>query len=1069
MIKIGKKNVVLIVLFVAILFAAISFCTGFSYITYADADYTVEQVGSNDYLLEKYTDTDKLTNENGDEISKTIFDFANEVKGKNDYTEVTDLTKVIPVKYVRFIENGYTFQYSGKEYGFFVNHRIFRNYQLVDVVLFDFEYSYKDIYCSARIDLLLQETFKYKNNNGTDSWFRCDITEGEKDYYIVNPRFVSAIQNENALNFGDNGYTKKKDAGAIIQQATLNFEGINIIKDGFTQEEMSLTVQSAFCGVIDNVIGLIPYVGTAYGIITSVNDFILTLSDSLDYKIATIGQGSDGEVLYKSRGLQEQEPENISFSRSLVTAPTNEILLTDNSSSYIKCNTVLDDSKSRTRIVQCIQFDILQTKGDEPDTLKKFMNQVDDDGNLIPFATYQEKVLFEGQIQEFEVSEDNVEGANVPVYMLPYGNQKISFVPAFSGNYSFNIPSGAEISIDNATLDNNVSYLKGETKYIITLTNISSQKVIAGISCALTDILYSGINNIAIEGNTKQVFKIVPNNDGYYEITVDNSNVSIYSGGTTLTENSGYALFENGIPTYLVFENHSAQSINCRITISSPQSVSINSQQSFSAGKYIKAFSNENDYDIKYNLLFDGTSGAFISLQIFNDQGDIKSSYAIINGVPTYTFVLEANQNCYIIFNLGGQCSFKIIEDESQWRWVVNGEATINNIIDLPRAESYNIYLGWEDLDGSIVKTKSNYLTDFDYPQYVSYNENGDLIINYGMPVEKVNGEKVKLFISPQPEGPSLTVNVVKNLYRDFTLDKNGGNGGYNTVTVEVGQPLNLGSAPTRTGYTFNGYYTSKDCINLQNSYTGFRYKDGGGNMYVFNSNSTIPKPSFIDGGAGKRYFNYDMSIAVDVKQMSNAVLYACWVPNRYTVTIDKSGGTDCCDYFYAFYQCRISNFNSPELDGYYYDHCEDPYGKQYFNYGPGMSMGPSSYVYTLTEDTVFTVYWGTLNALYPELSIVGKSGGTWSIRITNNTALKITVNYNAKMCNFNDAKNWTGLYDVNQIELEPHESVVVNISENWFATSIAVSWNIPLVGRCVTYANGLNTNGSMNIYHNII
>ena len=100
--------------------------------------------------------------------------------------------------------------------------------------------------------------------------------------------------------------------------------------------------------------------------------------------------------------------------------------------------------------------------------------------------------------------------------MLPYGNQKISFVPAFSGNYSFNIPSGAEISIDNATLDNNVSYLKGETKYIITLTNISSQKVIAGISCALTDILYSGINNIAIEGNTKQVFKFVPNNDGYY-------------------------------------------------------------------------------------------------------------------------------------------------------------------------------------------------------------------------------------------------------------------------------------------------------------------------------------------------------------------------------------------------------------------------------------------------------------------------------------------------------------------------------------------------------------------------
>lgn len=63
------------------------------------------------------------------------------------------------------------------------------------------------------------------------------------------------------------------------------------------------------------------------------------------------------------------------------------------------------------------------------------------------------------------------------------------------------------------------------------------------------------------------------------------------------------------------------------------------------------------------------------------------------------------------------------------------------------------------------------------------------------------------------------------------------------------------------------------------------------------------------------------MSIAVDVEQMENTVLYACWGPNRYTVTIDKSGGTGGCDYFYAFYECRMTGFSSPKLDGYYYDH----------------------------------------------------------------------------------------------------------------------------------------------------
>jgi len=211
-------------------------------------DIYMNQDEVDEELLEKYTNTDKLF----DEPNKEITDFAQDVKSKTDGEEVKDLTKVIPEKYVRFVDDGYSFYYIGKEYGFFVNHREMQARQFIDVVLVDFTYNCNDIYCSNKITLLLQETLLYKD----DRWFICHNSDFKKDYYIVNPSFISAIQNENALNFSDNGYNKKTDKGAIIQSATLNFEGIVLEKDGITSSEGKALIQSAFCGIIDNVMGL---------------------------------------------------------------------------------------------------------------------------------------------------------------------------------------------------------------------------------------------------------------------------------------------------------------------------------------------------------------------------------------------------------------------------------------------------------------------------------------------------------------------------------------------------------------------------------------------------------------------------------------------------------------------------------------------------------------------------------------------------------------------------------------------------------------------------------------------
>lgn len=95
----------------------------------------------------------------------------------------------------------------------------------------------------------------------------------------------------------------------------------------------------------------------------------------------------------------------------------------------------------------------------------------------------------------------------------------------------------------------------------------------------------------------------------------------------------------------------------------------------------------------------------------------------------------------------------------------------------------------------------------------------------------------------------------------------------------------------------------------------------------------------------------------------------------------------------------------------------------------------------------------------YLELSVAGKSGSTWLIEITNTSPMGIEVEYNTKMCYWDDARNWTGLNDVAKINLKPYETKKVNISENWFATSIACSY-IDNGHRVITCANNLSVAG---------
>jgi uncharacterized repeat protein (TIGR02543 family) len=86
------------------------------------------------------------------------------------------------------------------------------------------------------------------------------------------------------------------------------------------------------------------------------------------------------------------------------------------------------------------------------------------------------------------------------------------------------------------------------------------------------------------------------------------------------------------------------------------------------------------------------------------------------------------------------------------------------------------------------------------------------------------------------------------------TFDKQGGSGGSGSVDATFGSAMPPASAPTRTGYTFAGYYAQ------------------------------------VSGG-GSQYYTSAMASARSWDVATNTTLYALWTPSNYTVSFDPNGG----------------------------------------------------------------------------------------------------------------------------------------------------------------------------------
>ena len=86
------------------------------------------------------------------------------------------------------------------------------------------------------------------------------------------------------------------------------------------------------------------------------------------------------------------------------------------------------------------------------------------------------------------------------------------------------------------------------------------------------------------------------------------------------------------------------------------------------------------------------------------------------------------------------------------------------------------------------------------------------------------------------------------------TLDPQGGSGGTSSVVATFENAMPTATAPTRTGYTFGGYYTGTN-------------------------------------GSGTQYYTSIMASAKNSDLVENTTLYAKWTINSYTITIQATEG----------------------------------------------------------------------------------------------------------------------------------------------------------------------------------
>ncbi len=665
--------------------------------------------------INKYVDSDTFLNDS----SQTIHSFANIVINRKETENNSELTQIIPKQYLSFKENDYTFGYNGEEYGFFVKHRsvgdaVLGYAKLIDVVIIDFQYTYNDTLCTVKSKIIIQETFAYKNDNGNEQWLRLtresvktdknQLFSGKlrKTYYISNPSFMTMIQNENDVNYGDRGYNKKNDNGAIIYQTRLNYQGTQVIDDGITTDEALAVFDCALTileeVVWDYLVKKVPLLGeiqTGAAMIKGFVDLIGTTISAFDVKEVQVPCNRESDIFQEqSKNTQRNDKNRPSYSCVSLVCPQDQILISNSNDGWISCTTLLNDSTSATRVHQVFEYDLFSS--DYQDATKNLHNEISNEetGEQRSFAAYRRTVLFKSTSNK---SVDN--NGKMYYYLLEDGEQRFTFRPVYGGDYIFNSnKTGVDVKVDDKIVNSNERvFLYKNQNVTIDLHSASNNYGIGTVSVApLTNKM------VTVNSKGNYLVKYIPSETAIFTFNGKGCQTTIYDSSKNIIDKSviASAPLIKGKTYYILYENNTAANISLALSVAKENITNLAIDKEVSVdctankSKYLKVvISASNQYDFVFNMNeINGLKAELISAStgntVFNSDVGVDESFYMFRttridvGIYFLKINTEKNLKTDIMYTLY----------VSNYKWIIDDKEFMSGDC-LARGRTYTLVL----------------------------------------------------------------------------------------------------------------------------------------------------------------------------------------------------------------------------------------------------------------------------------------------------------------------------------------------------------------------------------------
>ena len=259
----------------------------------------------------------------------------------------------------------------------------------------------------------------------------------------------------------------------------------------------------------------------------------------------------------------------------------------------------------------------------------------------------------------------------------------------------------------------------------------------------------------------------------------------------------------------------------------------------------------------------------------------------------------------------------------SNWTW------TYTKDIELKAqwtANTYTVkYNGNSNTGGSTASSTHTYdtakaLTANGFTR-TGYTFNGWNTKSDGSGTSYTDKQSVKNLSSKNNDTVNLYVKWKANTYT-VTFNANGGSVSTSSKTVTYNSTYGTLPTPTRTGYTFLGWFdatsaAAKDSSKLYRNNPLLFYADKYADLYsAYAYDQSKLLDHYWNYGRGEGRVTTQYSSSTKVTKTSNHTLYAGWANNRYTLTFNANGGSVSPTSKYIYYG-KSYNLPTPTRSGY--------------------------------------------------------------------------------------------------------------------------------------------------------